>query len=544
MKADDEGTPLLAVKSTTRRIPSTLTTTTTDEEEGGEETQPEQQQQQKLMTILENILDWSPFIVVQILGGGLTSLTTAFLGGTMAAVLVIFYSYLKSVPFTAAASTPTTSAAVSSATSFQPKILDLGQFYLFGSLYLLALISEKCAPSPNAAAYIQQQLFLWFNPLTTGGMALIMYMSIVNGRPFVYDYVEAQMPSDIYKTLMSKQWFRNILQQVAMFWVKTLTAMTIIVMIQPILVTIFYGGNPSNDLSGYMNTMGISLTVSQFAILAFAFHTSHKMRGKDAEKTKRVEYVKKHGLTKEEQFLYGDAINVIYGIDTAKTKHKVQSLTNEQELDVAADVLADAFQNYDMVHEFVSTKEGKVEFFKANMKASAVFHHIFACFDTSLLQPEADNDHDDELKKKPQCVMACVPVYSESHEEIDIFLSIQAWMVHGYLQNATSPTMEELPIPNDDLFEVGQLKKKKEHGLVNNKFIYIAFFGTDPSFRGQGYGRTLLKHVIALSEQKKVPLVLETGTETNRRNYEKYGFQVVDKVQSRPDWVLMIRPVV
>ncbi|GFH59888.1 hypothetical protein CTEN210_16364 [Chaetoceros tenuissimus] len=461
--------------------------------------------------ILENVLDWSPFISVQILGSGTYVLSTAFLVGTLAAAFVIVYSFLRS-------------ASSSFTHTFTPKILDVGQLVLFGSLYILALISNNAG---KYTSYLQQLLFLWFNALTTGGMGLIMWTSVLNGKPFVFDYAKVKMPPALYDKLISKNWFRKKLTEVAMFWVKILGTMTIIVTIQPLLVTIFYSGNPKNDPSGFMALLGLWLTIGQIVILSCAmFYSAQKGRANEIIK-KRVRLVKENGLSKDERQMYGDAIF----LDNLDVKnHCIKTLRNNEQLDLAAEVLTEAFSNDDMTNGLMRTKEEKLNFFKANLKAYAVFNHVFGCFNKFTV----DNA---TTLTKPSCVMVCVPVFSKRREEIEVFNSFPAWIEHGFEMSSA----DEFPIPDDDLMECSELKKKKENGLLGKPYIYIAFFGSDSQWKGKGFGRSLLKYVIELSEQKQVPLVLETSTDHNRKNYAKYGFQTIDHVKARPDWVLMVR---
>jgi ribosomal protein S18 acetylase RimI-like enzyme len=60
----------------------------------------------------------------------------------------------------------------------------------------------------------------------------------------------------------------------------------------------------------------------------------------------------------------------------------------------------------------------------------------------------------------------------------------------------------------------------------DEEFIYIWFIGVEKSHQKKGLGSNLLQEVIKISEQKKVPIYIETSVETNVSFYEKYGFQL------------------
>lgn len=99
----------------------------------------------------------------------------------------------------------------------------------------------------------------------------------------------------------------------------------------------------------------------------------------------------------------------------------------------------------------------------------------------------------------------------------------------------------DFPLPDDDLINLGELRKKKKHGLTRKPYLYLAYFGAAENGQGRGFGRSLLQHAIAESEKTKMELVLETTTLLNTKHYERYGFTVVDRVEGREEWVLMVR---
>jgi ribosomal protein S18 acetylase RimI-like enzyme len=60
----------------------------------------------------------------------------------------------------------------------------------------------------------------------------------------------------------------------------------------------------------------------------------------------------------------------------------------------------------------------------------------------------------------------------------------------------------------------------------NEPFLYVWFIGVEPASQGKGEGSKLLKSVLDLAEEKKLPVCLETSTERNFKWYENFGFSV------------------
>mmetsp|Transcript_20368 Transcript_20368/g.40696 ORF Transcript_20368/g.40696 Transcript_20368/m.40696 type:complete len:520 (-) Transcript_20368:158-1717(-) len=486
---------------------TTAATATANEPETDEATSPSPIRQALggILKGLESFLDWLPFIVAQSLSSSHPP-ATALGAGTLSAALVLLYAFGK--------------ASLEGTPKHRPKVLDIGQLLLFGTLYAIAVLLGG-----RRAAL----LVLWFNPLTTGGMAAIMWTSAAHGRPFVYDYAEAQMPPAVWTRLSTKEWFLRKLDEAAVFWVQTMVAMTAIVCVQPALVCIFYRGDVGADATGRMAALGNWLAASQYVILSYAIFSNAWEQGQSGRIKRRVQEMKRNGLSREQQKLHGDAppeLSILDEADAANIRH-IRSLKADGELDLAGQMLADAFKNDGIFRDFLKTEEARTIFFCASLKAFACFNHVFACF-----------DHEPS-EEKPPCVMACIPVLSKTKEEISVFNAYEAWTEHGFAIPGATAT--DFPIPDDDLVELGELKHRSKHGLTKKPYIYIAYFGSDSAHRGKGYGKHLLKYIIRMSESKIIPLVLETTNAFNIAQYEKYGFRIVDRVKGKPEWVLMVR---
>lgn len=75
-----------------------------------------------------------------------------------------------------------------------------------------------------------------------------------------------------------------------------------------------------------------------------------------------------------------------------------------------------------------------------------------------------------------------------------------------------------------DRYEAGQKKHLKQE-----PHHYLVAIGVHPDFQGQGYGGELLKAAIDLAEadEDSIGIGLDTGSESNQKFYEKYGFELV-----------------
>jgi ribosomal protein S18 acetylase RimI-like enzyme len=62
----------------------------------------------------------------------------------------------------------------------------------------------------------------------------------------------------------------------------------------------------------------------------------------------------------------------------------------------------------------------------------------------------------------------------------------------------------------------------------NEPFLYVWFIGVEPASQGKGEGSKLLKAILDLAEDKKLPVCLETSTERNFKWYENFGFSVYE----------------
>lgn len=74
---------------------------------------------------------------------------------------------------------------------------------------------------------------------------------------------------------------------------------------------------------------------------------------------------------------------------------------------------------------------------------------------------------------------------------------------------------------------------------------YLPMIGTDPTHQGKGYGTSLLKHVLEICDRDEKPAYLESSNPRNISLYERFGFEVIGRIQvgsSPPLFPMLRRP--
>ena len=59
--------------------------------------------------------------------------------------------------------------------------------------------------------------------------------------------------------------------------------------------------------------------------------------------------------------------------------------------------------------------------------------------------------------------------------------------------------------------------------------MHLELLVVGEKYRGKGYGRRLMEHIIEVIEKENRVCVLETNNEDNISMYEKFGFTLVNK---------------
>lgn len=82
--------------------------------------------------------------------------------------------------------------------------------------------------------------------------------------------------------------------------------------------------------------------------------------------------------------------------------------------------------------------------------------------------------------------------------------------------------------------------------MKGGPYLYIPVLGIAPQFQGQGVGGRLLKAIIAESDRARLPVYLETETESNVRWYGGFGFETIRQISlpviGLPMWEMVRKP--
>ena len=83
---------------------------------------------------------------------------------------------------------------------------------------------------------------------------------------------------------------------------------------------------------------------------------------------------------------------------------------------------------------------------------------------------------------------------------------------------------------------------RKKH-MKNKSFAYLQIIGVASESQGKGHGGKLLKELIAMTDEAKLPIYLETETESNVRLYERFGFETLEEMNlpviNQPMWSML-----
>ena len=86
--------------------------------------------------------------------------------------------------------------------------------------------------------------------------------------------------------------------------------------------------------------------------------------------------------------------------------------------------------------------------------------------------------------------------------------------------------------------------ERKKH-MKNRSFVYLQIIGVASENQGKGHGGKLLKELLAMADEAKLPIYLETETESNVRLYERFGFKTLEEMSlpviNQPMWTMLRR---
>lgn len=163
---------------------------------------------------------------------------------------------------------------------------------------------------------------------------------------------------------------------------------------------------------------------------------------------------------------------------------------------------------------------GVVSMFRIFVKYSMMFGSAQALFD-----------------KEGMAGVACL--HNEESGNSSLSRLLRASGPTGLLQIAAHlPTWSRLNNTEDCLKEA-----RDKH--LGARYLYLDVLAVRPDLQGQGYGGTLLRHLLTCAGNRSAPVFLETSTESNIALYRHYGFSVLETCSiagMSEDIRLMVRP--
>lgn len=83
---------------------------------------------------------------------------------------------------------------------------------------------------------------------------------------------------------------------------------------------------------------------------------------------------------------------------------------------------------------------------------------------------------------------------------------------------------------------------RKKH-MRKKSYVYLQIIGVASENQGKGYGGKLLKELLAMADEVKLPIYLETETESNVHLYERFGFKTLEQMNlpviNQPMWAMI-----
>ncbi len=131
-----------------------------------------------------------------------------------------------------------------------------------------------------------------------------------------------------------------------------------------------------------------------------------------------------------------------------------------------------------------------------------------------------------------------------SADEIADFSAVALWLPPGVSPNGEAMgAIIEANMPADRMQDGGGLVEQMNKFHPHEPHWYLPLIGTDPTKQGRGYGSALLMHALERCDRDRLPAYLESSSPANVPLYERFGFEVIGKIQegSSPNLVPMLR---
>ena len=120
-----------------------------------------------------------------------------------------------------------------------------------------------------------------------------------------------------------------------------------------------------------------------------------------------------------------------------------------------------------------------------------------------------------------------------SADEIGEFAAVALWLPPGVTPNGEAMgALIEGNMPPERMRDGGGLMEQMNRFHPHEPHWYLPLIGTDPVYRGKGYGSALLAHAMRRCDRDRLPAYLESSNPANVPLYERFGFEVIGEIQS------------
>ncbi|MBN1217263.1 MAG: GNAT family N-acetyltransferase [Candidatus Lokiarchaeota archaeon] len=95
---------------------------------------------------------------------------------------------------------------------------------------------------------------------------------------------------------------------------------------------------------------------------------------------------------------------------------------------------------------------------------------------------------------------------------------------------AIFPGLKLMKLFGREMRKIMQVIEKERKELNIGPYIYFSVIGVSQKNQGEGYGGKLIKALIEKADIEGKPIYLETQNEPNVKMYEKFGFEILKKI--------------
>ena len=169
---------------------------------------------------------------------------------------------------------------------------------------------------------------------------------------------------------------------------------------------------------------------------------------------------------------------------------------------------------------------------------------------------EGESNRERKIRAFFECPIRICLTYGEVRASSEHLEGVAAW-VPGCLSNITmrrvirsgsllSGIRSGTRVLDKSKRIFGPMERDRKENMSGRIFTYLNVIGVAPALQGQGHGGKILRYLTAKSDKSGIPIYLETETENNVIMYEKYGFNVVRKIElpliGLPMWEMLREP--